>query len=35
LTDAERHEYEEFVEGIDLMGILKARPRTILVPSVS
>ncbi len=25
LSDDERQEYEEFVEGIDLMGILKAR----------
>ena len=31
LTDGERQEYEEFVEGIDLMGILKARARTVLV----
>ena len=31
LTDNERQEYEEFVEGIDLMGILKARARTVLV----
>ena len=31
LTDAERQEYEEFVDGIDLMGILKARARTALV----
>ena len=30
LTDDERQEYEEFVEGIDLMGILKARARTVL-----
>jgi len=29
LTDDERQEYEEFVEGIDLMGILKARARTV------
>lgn len=35
LTDDERQEYEEFVEGIDLMGILKARARTILAPFVS
>jgi len=35
LTDAERQEYEEFVEGIDLMGILKARARTVLARSVS
>ncbi len=31
LTDDERQEYGEFVEGIDLMGILKARARTVLV----
>jgi hypothetical protein len=31
LTGDERQEYEEFVEGIDLMGILKARARTVLV----
>lgn len=30
LTEAERQEYEEFVEGIDLIGILKARARTVL-----
>src|SRR5215475_8477512 len=35
LTDDERQEYEEFVEGIDLLGILKARARSILTPSVS
>jgi len=35
LTDDERQEYEEFVEGIDLMGILKARARTVLTRSVS
>ncbi len=35
LTDDERQEYEEFVEGIDLMGILKARVRTVLAQSVS
>jgi len=35
LTDNERQEYEEFVEGIDLMGILKARARTVLAQSVS
>ncbi len=35
LTDDERQEYEEFVEGIDLMGILKARARTLLVQSTS
>jgi hypothetical protein len=34
LTDDERQEYEEFVEGIDLMGILKARARTVLAQSV-
>jgi len=34
LTDDERQEYEEFVEGIDLMDILKDRTRTILAPSV-
>ena len=35
LTDDERQEYEEFVEGIDLMGILKARARTVLAQSMS
>ena len=35
LTDDERQEYEEFVEGIDLMGILKARARTVLVKHAS
>lgn len=35
LTDDERQEYEEFIEGIDLMGILKARARTVLAQSVS
>ena len=35
LTDDERQEYEEFIEGIDLMGILKARARTVLTQSVS
>ena len=35
LTDDERQEYEEFIEGIDLMGILKARARTALAQSVS
>ena len=35
LTDDERQEYEEFVEGIDLMGILKARARTVLAKHAS
>lgn len=35
LTDDERQEYGEFVEGIDLMGILKARARTVLVKRAS
>lgn len=35
LTDDERQEYEEFVEGIDLVGILKARARTVLVKHAS
>ena len=35
LTDNERQEYEEFVEGIDLMGILKARARTVLAKHAS
>ena len=35
LTDEERREYEEFVEGIDLMGILKTRARTVLVKHAS
>ncbi len=33
LTNDERQEYEEFVEGIDLMGILKARARMVLAKS--
>lgn len=35
LTDDEQQEYEEFVESIDLMGILKARARTVLVKHAS
>lgn len=35
LTDDERQEYEEFVKGIDLMGILKVRARTVLEKHVS
>ena len=35
LADDERQEYEEFVEGIDLMGVLKARVRTVLVKHAS
>ncbi len=35
LTDDERQEYEEFVEGIDLIGILKARARTVLAKHAS
>jgi len=35
ISDGERQEYEEFVAGIDLMGILKARTRTVLAQSVS
>ena len=35
LTDDERHEYEEFVEGIDLLGILKSRAQTVLAQSAS
>jgi hypothetical protein len=34
LTADERQEYEEFVEALDLMGILKARARTALAQSV-
>jgi hypothetical protein len=30
LTAAEREEYEEFIEGMDLMGILKAKARAAL-----
>jgi len=30
LTDAERAEYEEFVEGMDLLSILKAKARAVL-----
>jgi len=35
LTDDERQEYEEFVEGIDLMDILKTRARPVLVKHAS
>ena len=35
LTDDERQEYEEFVVGIDLRGILKARARPIVMQSGS
>ena len=35
LADDERPEYEEFVEGIDLMSILKARARTVLAKQAS
>ncbi len=31
LSDDERQEYGEFVEGIDLMGILKTRAQTVRV----
>jgi hypothetical protein len=30
LTDDEVREYEEYVEGIDLMGVLKAKARMVL-----
>ena len=35
LIDDERQEYEEFVEGIDLMGILKTRAQTVRVRHAS
>ena len=35
LSDAERAEYEEFVESIDLVGILKAKARTFLAKHTS
>jgi hypothetical protein len=31
LTPAETHEYQEYVDGIDLVGILKAKARLSLV----
>jgi hypothetical protein len=30
LTDAEREEYEEFVDAIDLVAILKAKARAVV-----
>jgi len=30
LTQPEREEYEEYVEGMDLVGILKAKARKVL-----
>jgi hypothetical protein len=30
LTDQERADYEEYVEGMDLIGILKAKARKVL-----
>ncbi len=30
LTENERAEYEEFVEGLDIMGILKAKARAAM-----
>ena len=35
LSDAERAEYEEFVQSIDLVGILKAKARTFLAKHTS
>ena len=35
LTKDERQEYEEFVESLDLMDILKARARTIVAKYAS
>ncbi|HJY82931.1 MAG TPA: hypothetical protein VKK81_17840 [Candidatus Binatia bacterium] len=35
LTDDERQEYEEFVVGIDLRDILKARARPVVMQSGS
>jgi hypothetical protein len=31
LTEADRAEYEEFIEGMDIMGLLKAKARAALV----
>ena len=30
LTPAEQHLYEEYVEGVDLLGIFKAKARSLL-----
>ena len=35
LSDEEQAEYQEFVEGIDLIGILKAKARAALAKHVS
>ena len=35
LSEAERAEYEEFVESIDIIGILKAKARTFLAKYMS
>ena len=35
LSEAERAEYDEFVESIDLLGILKAKARTFLAKHTS
>jgi hypothetical protein len=35
LPEAERAEYDEFVESIDLLGILKAKARTFLAKCTS
>jgi hypothetical protein len=35
LSEAERVEYEEFVESIDIIGILKAKARTFLAKYMS
>ena len=35
LSDDERSEYEEFVEAIDLIGILQAKARAVLMRNAS
>jgi hypothetical protein len=35
LSDAERAEYEELVEGLDLFSILKAKARAVLAKNAS
>jgi hypothetical protein len=35
LSEAERAEYEEFVESIDIVGILKGKARTFLAKYMS
>jgi hypothetical protein len=35
LTDEERAEYEEYVEAVDLIGVLQSRARTILAKRIA